>query len=395
MSHRGRRALIGLATVAVAAAIVAVAVGLFRGSFTEAVSVTVVSQRAGLVMNPDAKVKMRGVQVGKVASIESRPNGQAALHLAMDPSQLGLIPANVLVDITSTTVFGAKFVELVPPADPSPLRLHGGQVLDGKHVTVEINTVFQELTSVLSKVDPAKLNETLGAITSAVNGRGQKIGQMLSDLDSFLATQDRSLPALTHDLAVFPAVANAYADAAPDLLTTAANATRIGQTIVDEQQNLDAFLISSIGLADIGNEVVGGNRQALTNVLHLLVPTTDLTNQYHEALTCGLGGAAQNVHAAPLPKPGVDVLIGFEFGAERYRYPANLPKVGATGGPQCHDLPVVPFDVAPPFVVSDVGANPWQYGNPHLLINSDALKQLLYGPLDGPPRNTMQIGQPG
>jgi phospholipid/cholesterol/gamma-HCH transport system substrate-binding protein len=108
MSHRGIRALVGLATVAVIAGIVAVAVGLFRGSFTEAVPVTVVSRRAGLVMNPDAKVKMRGVQVGKVASIESRPNGQAALHLAMDPSQLGLIPANVLVDITSTTVFGAK-----------------------------------------------------------------------------------------------------------------------------------------------------------------------------------------------------------------------------------------------------------------------------------------------
>ena len=65
--------------------IVAVAVGLFRGSFTETVPVTVISQRAGLVMNPDAKVKMRGVQVGKVASIEIAPDGKAAMHLAMDP----------------------------------------------------------------------------------------------------------------------------------------------------------------------------------------------------------------------------------------------------------------------------------------------------------------------
>jgi hypothetical protein len=30
-----------------------------------------------------------------------------------------------------------------------------------------------------------------------------------------------------------------------------------------------------------------------------------------------------------------------------------------------------------------------------LLWNSDALKQLLYGPITGPPRNSMQIGQPG
>ena len=80
--------------------------------------VTVVSDRAGLVMNPEAKVKMRGVQVGQVESIETRPDGKAVLHLAMDPEQLQDIPANVLVDITSSTVFGAKFVELVGAARP-------------------------------------------------------------------------------------------------------------------------------------------------------------------------------------------------------------------------------------------------------------------------------------
>jgi phospholipid/cholesterol/gamma-HCH transport system substrate-binding protein len=390
-----RRPLAGLATVLVIAAIVAVALGLFQGDFTKTVPVTVVSPRAGLVMNPDAKVKWYGVVVGKVASIEERPDGKAVLNLAMQPSQMHLIPANVLVDIASTTVFGAKFIELVPPADPSPQPLKAGAVLQNKDVTVEINTVFQQLTSVLSTIDPAKLNETLGAIASAVNGRGHKIGQMLSDLDAFLAKQDPALPALSRDLATLPAVSDAYADAAPDLLATADNSIRISKTIVDERQNLDAFLISSIGLADIGNDVVGGNRQVLTNALHLLVPTTDLLNEYHQALWCGLSASIVNLHAPPLPDPGAEALVGFEFGSERYRYPVNLPKVAATGGPQCHDLPVVPFGVAPPFVVTDVGANPWQYGNPHVLINSDGLKQLLYGPIDGPPRNSMQIGQPG
>ncbi|WP_373138818.1 MCE family protein [Mycobacterium marinum] len=389
------RPLAGLATVLVIVLIVAVAVGLFRGDFTQSVPVTVVSPRAGLVMNPDAKVKMRGAEVGKVAAIDVRSNGDAVLHLAMDPSQIRLIPSNVLVDIASTSVFGAKFVELVPPEQPSSESLQPHQVLEGKHVTVEVNTVFQQLTSLLSAIDPAKLNETLGAIASAVNGRGHKIGQMLSDLDSFLAKQDPSLPALSHDLAVLPVVSNAYADAAQDLVNTAENAIRISKSIVDEQQNLDAFLISSIGLADVGNDVVGGNRQALTDVLDLLVPTSDLLYEYRQALWCGISGSLVNLHAPPLPEPMIKVLVYLGFGAERYRYPSNLPKVAATGGPQCYDLPLVPFDKAPPFVVADVGANPMQYGNPQLLLNSDALKQLLYGPIDGPPRNTMQIGQPG
>nr|WP_247649851.1 MCE family protein [Mycobacterium ulcerans] len=300
------RPLAGLATVLVIALIVAVAVGLFRGDFTQSVPVTVVSPRAGLVMNPDAKVKMRGVEVGKVAAIDVRSNGDAVFHLAMDPSQIRLIPSNVLVDIASTSVFGAKFVELVPPEQPSSESLQPHQVLEGKHVTVEVNTVFQQLTSLLLSIDPAK--------------------------------QDPSLPALSHDLAVLPAVSNAYADAAQDLVNTAENAIRISKSIVDEQQNLDAFLISSIGLADVGNDVVGGNRQALTDVLDLLVPTSDLLYEYRQALWCGISGSLVNLHAPPLPEPMIKVLVYLGFGAERYRYPSNLPKVAATGGPQCSGL---------------------------------------------------------
>jgi virulence factor Mce-like protein len=395
MPNNGIRALTGLATVAVVAAIVAVAVGLFSGSFTESTPVTVLSPRAGLVMNAGAKVEMRGVQVGQVSSIESRPNGQAVLHLAMQPAQMHLIPDNVLVDITAPTVFGAKFVDLVPPDEPSAHHLHAGQVLDNKHVTVEVNTLFQRLTSVFDKIDPAKLNETFGAIAQAVSGRGEKIGQAFSDLDSFLAKLDPVLPALSDDIAMTAVVANAYADAAPKLVKTVDNSVKISKTIVDQQRNLDALLVSAIGLGEIGNDVLGANRKALATDLRLLVPTTDLTNQYNEALECGLRGIDTAARGGPLKEPGVHVSASLTLGAERYRYPTNLPKVAATGGPHCFDLPGHAFDTAAPFLVTDDGANPAQYGNQQALINSDALKQLLYGPIAGPPRNTAMIGQPG
>jgi len=387
--------LLGLITVVLICLVFAVAVGLFQGSFTESVPVTVISQRAGLVMNADAKVKMRGVQVGKVASIESQPDGQAKINLAMDPSQLQFIPSNVYVEIASPTVFGAKSIQLVEPAEPSAQRLHKGQTLRGEHVMVEINTVFQQLVSVLQQIDPPKLNESLGALAQAFSGRGPKLGQALSDLDSFLAQLEPSLPALRHDLAVLPIVSNAYADAAPNLLKTVSNGIRISKTIVDEQHNLDALLISAIGLADIGNDVLSANRQPLTNVLHLLVPTTDLTNVYHEALTCAFGGLVTIAHNPPLSEPSINISASLTWGGERYRYPTNLPKVAATGGPKCMGLPTLPFNSSPPQFITDIGADPVGYGNPQLLINSDLLKQLLYGPIAGPPRNPVQVGQPG
>ena len=391
------RPAVGVASVVLLAAIVGGAVVMFRGDVTSGVPITVLSPRAGLVMNAGAKVKMRAVQVGTVSAIEQRPNGQAVLHLSIDPSELPQIPANVDVDIASPTVFGAKLVELTPPAHPSAQPLRAGQVIDATNVTVEINTVFQQLTSVLSKVQPEKLNEILGALAAAMNGRGERLGQMFSDFDALLAQLEPSLDTMRHDIVAANAAAAAYADAAPDLIRTADNATRISATIVERHDELNALLLSVIGLADVGSEVVDGNGQALTDVLRLLVPTTDLTNRYHEALNCALAGLIPIALAPPQPDPGAVVSVSFTLGLERYRYPANLPKVAATGGPHCADqgLPHVAPSTKPPFLVTDVGANPAQYGNQGVLLNSDGLKQLLYGPLDGPPRNSAQIGQPG
>ena len=388
--------LAGLLTVLALALIVVLAAGLFRDSFKNTVPVTVIADRAGLVMNPEAKVKLHGAQVGKVASIESLPDGKAALHLAIDPKSLDVIPANVSAEITSSTVFGSKFVELVEPATPSAAVLRGGEVIRGDdRVTVELNTVFQQLVSVLAEVEPAKLNQTLGALSKSLNGRGDKFGQALVDLDSSLSKLNPALESLNHVLAVSPTVFNAFADASPDLLGVLGNTSRISDTLVDQQGNLDALLVSAIGLADIGTEVVSANRQPLTDVIHLLAPTTDLTNQYSPAIECGVKGLLPLAMGPGLPVPGAVLLQGFFLGRERYRYPENLPKVAAKGGPQCTDLPNVGYEVRPPYVVTDIGANQAQYGNQGILLNSDGLKQALFGPLGGPPRNTAQLGQPG
>ncbi len=392
------RPLAGFGLVVALGLTFALAVALFRGSFTETVPVTVISDRAGLVMDKDAKVKMRGVQVGKVADIEDRADGTAVLHLAMDPKQMKLIPSNVLVDITSNTVFGAKFVQLNAPPDPSGEKLRGGQVIQSQHVTVEINTVFQRLVTVLDKIDPTKLNETLGAIATAFNGRGEKFGQTLVDFNALLAKIEPSLPNLSHDIEASVPTFSAYADAAPDLVSTVANTTTISNSIVDQQQNLDEFLVSAIGLAELGNEVVGANRQGLTDVAHLLVPTTGILAEYHDSIRCGIGGLVPFAKSPPQYNT-IIVSAGLTMGVERYRYPGDLPKVAAkSGGANYCDalgLPDLPPNFVPPFVAGDVGSNPARYGNQGILLNSDALKNYLFGPLDGPPRNTQQIGQPG
>lgn len=389
------RPLAGLAAIIAGLLLAATAVAMFQGRTTDTVPLTVMSNRAGLVMNVDAKVKLLGVPVGRVANIDSHTDGSAVIHLEMDLAELERIPANVRVDIASTTIFGAKSVELLPPDNPSPQHLKPGQVLDADHVTIEIDSIFEQLTAVLSKIQPEKLNATLGAMSTALDGRGGALGQALSDFESFLASIDPSMTILTRDIEAATMAVGTYADVAPDVLKIVDNATAISSTVVEEQHNLDAMLINATGLADIGNEVVGGNQHLLTDVVHLLLPTTALTSQYSPALTCGLKALERLDSLPPAPAPGVVVSTGLMLGLERYQYPANLPKVAARGGPQCTDLPDMPMNTRPPFVVTDTGANSTQYGNQGILLNSDGLKQLLFGPIDGPPRNSAQIGHPG
>lgn len=393
------RPLAGLATVVAIGLIIGLAILLFRGSFTKTVPLSVISPRAGLVMNPDAKVKMRGVQIGTVSSIESRPDGMAVLHLAMDPAQLKRIPSNVKVDIASSTVFGAKFVQLLDPPNPSPQPIAAGATLSGEHVTVEINTVFQQLTQVLNKIDPAKLNETLGAIHQAFDGRGEQLGQTLTDFNSFLGKIEPSLPNMERSIQTMPPVFTAYADAAPDLTAALNNTTTISNSIVDEQANLDSFLLSTIGLSDAGQDVIGANRPALTNLAHILLPTAELLDKYHDGLGCAVGGLVPFAKTPPMPVPGIIIAASFVLGEERYRYPGDLPKVAAKADhAYCKEygMPNVPPDYRAPGMIADIGgARRDRYGNQGILLNSDALKQWLFGPLSGPPRNTAQIGQPG
>jgi ABC-type transporter Mla subunit MlaD len=228
-----------------------------------------------------------------------------------------------------------------------------------------------------------------------MNGRGEQIGTALAGLESALAQINPHLNALNHDLATAPAVFAAYADAAPDLLSVVDDATSVSRTVTERQDDLDALLVSAIGLADIGTPVLEENREPLADVLRELTPVTALTDQYREALTCGLQSLNVMSNNPPLNVPGVEVLAGFFWGQERYRYPSDLPKVAAKGGPQCTDLPRIPYGKAPPFVIADTGANPWKYGNRGIVLNSDLLKKILFGPIDGPPRNSAQIGQPG
>ncbi|MDT5298898.1 MAG: phospholipid/cholesterol/gamma-HCH transport system substrate-binding protein, partial [Mycobacterium sp.] len=62
-------------------------VAFFAGTFRSYVPVTLKSDRSGLIMETNAKVKLRGVQVGRVSQVSTAKDG-ARLTLEIQPDQI-------------------------------------------------------------------------------------------------------------------------------------------------------------------------------------------------------------------------------------------------------------------------------------------------------------------
>lgn len=331
--------LAGAAMVLALVAVVAIAMLMFAGAFTPTEAITVTAPRSGLVLDTDAKVKVRGVEIGRVVSVEHSADS-ARLRLAIDPDQLKLVPDNVAVDIRSTTVFGAKYVNFTMPEHPSKSSLKPGATIAADKVTVEFNTLFQHLSDLLAKVDPDKLNATMSALGTALQGRGQKLGELLSTGDAYLRdTVNPYLPTLQTDLDKTGEVTGIYGDTVGDLLRTVDNATTTSKTIAEETGNVDELLTNVIGLADTTGSVLRDNEQRLITALDLMTPTVQLLYDYNKGTECLINGIGELM---PLAEQifggmydGVGMNTNFQLGSKPYTYPNDLPKVNATGGPHC------------------------------------------------------------
>jgi phospholipid/cholesterol/gamma-HCH transport system substrate-binding protein len=338
-----------LILVVVIAVLMWLAYALFAGTLRSEVPVTLTSDRAGLVMETNAKVKMRGVQVGRVAAITGGRQ-PVSLKLEIDPDQIKYIPANVEAQIRATTVFGAKFVDLVYPEDPSPQRLAAGQVLQSRNVSTEVNTVFENVVSVLNQVDTAKLNATLSALADGFRGQGPRIGQATTDANQVLLQLNPRSDTIRADWQALKGFNDAYSGAAQDILTVLNAASTTSATITGHAKQLDALLLATIGLSNSGISLLAPNQANLIKAINVLEPTTNLLFKYNPEYTCLLVGAKYLLDQGGYEAPGGNgrTLVldtALSLGDDPYHYPDNLPIIGAKGGPGgkpgCGSLPIV------------------------------------------------------
>lgn len=349
--------------LAVIVGLVVLTIGMFNRDFRPYARVTLTTDRAGLVMESDAKVRMRGVQIGRVSSIQS--DNPVRLELELYPEKLKYIPANVEAQISAPTAFGAKYVELLSPQDPSVERLTDGAVVKSRNVSIEVNTVFQNLVDVLKQVDTAKLNAVLSALSEGFRGKGEGLGDMITDLNQVLTTINPRSETMLENYRSVKAVADTYDTAAQDILATLDGVSTTSETITKHAEELDTLLLNLIGLSHSGIDLLGQSKDNLVRGVNTLEPTTRLLRKYDPQLTCTLVGAktAMDMGWGEVAggHNGKSIILDVALlpGDDPYRYPENLPINGAKGGPggapSCGSLPDVSKNWPQRYLVTDTG----------------------------------------
>jgi phospholipid/cholesterol/gamma-HCH transport system substrate-binding protein len=237
------------------------------------------------------------------------------------------------------------------PAQASRTALEQGDRITQTQLPIEVEKVLNDIYPLLRTVQPAELNYTLNALATALEGRGEKIGENIETFDAYLKKLNPQVPALVEDLRLLAKVSGTYADVAPQIAETLRNTVKTGNTLVSREAKLHSFLQDVTAFSGTAKTFLDNNGSNIVRLGQLSKPQLELLNRYSPEFPCLLRGL---VDQAPNL---ASTFRGFVFHIDLITLPRqprgytakDVPVLGADNGPACLGLPKppVPFKGAP------------------------------------------------
>jgi phospholipid/cholesterol/gamma-HCH transport system substrate-binding protein len=313
---------------------------VFTQKFTHFDEVTLETSRVGLQLPDRADVKVRGVLVGQVLRQEATSEG-AKLVLGIKPDQIRTIPADVTGSILPKTLFGEKYVSLVVPDQPESTVLRNGAVIRRTAVSTELDSVLSDLYPLLRAVQPADLNETLNALATALEGRGEELGDTIATADSYLKRLNPQIPALVEDLKKSSTVADTYNSIIPELSSILRDTIKTTGTLEDNSAQLHALLTNVTSVSGTARDFLATNENSLIHLADINDGLLKTAARYSTEFPCLLGGLDN------LGKREADAFRDYTLHIVLETLPqqprrytaADKPHYGEDRGPACGHLP--------------------------------------------------------
>ena len=321
----------------------------FTKKFTDYDRVKVETSEIGLQLPSRADVKIRGVIVGEVLAMSATSDG-AELTLGLYPSKIDEIPENVTASIVPKTLFGEKYVSLIVPDHASGQHIEAGDTITRTDVSTEVERVLSDLYPLLRTVEPAELNQTLNALATALEGRGDELGQNLETLDSYLKRMNPQIPALIEDLRLTTSVSNTYSDVLPQIGDILRNTVTTTGTLETREAKLHQLLDDVTQFSGTAKTFLDDNGDNLIRLGEVSRAQLRVLARYSTEFPCLLGGLVNSGKREAEAFRGFTLHIVLETLPNQPRgyTAADQPTSGDDRGPTCLHLPSPPWNQSNP-----------------------------------------------
>lgn len=298
---RRRNALLGLVALLLFAGTVYGTWVLLKGGFEGGVPVRAIFSAPGVgqQLPIGGDVKVRGVLVGRIQDI-TLENDRAVVHFRLQPTVN--LPAGSRAEIRSKTVFGQKWLELIPPTKVAGGDvLHAGSVIPDARTRepLELERALQLGHDLLSKIPLPDLSAALHALATgfggqehdarqtlktglaalrAVNARAPELDlglRQLRDFSQWLDQNDTSLLSFLHSV---DSSNRALVGAAPEFKASLRSVPRFLQDLSNFQEATKKDLGRLIEHGATLAEIIAPRSAQLTDIVVELRPFTTVWN---------------------------------------------------------------------------------------------------------------------
>jgi phospholipid/cholesterol/gamma-HCH transport system substrate-binding protein len=324
--------------------------GVFTKKFSDYDEVMLHASRIGLQLPHRADVKIKGVIVGEVLDFEPTAEG-ADITLGLYPDRTAEVPADVTASILPKTLFGEKYVSLIVPDGGSTAQpIAAGDEIERTDLSIEVEQVLSDLYPLLRAVQPADLNMTLNAIATALEGRGDQLGESLETLDGYLTRFNPQLPALVEDLRLTAKVSDTYADVLPEVATILRNTITTTGTLEDREDKLQALFDDVSKLSAVAERFTRANGDNLVRLGELGAAQLEVFARYAPGYPCLLGGivGAGKLQAEAFRGFTLHIVLETLPNQPRAYTAADTPVYGDKRGYYCGRLPNPPWSQSNP-----------------------------------------------
>ncbi len=255
---------------------------------------------------PRSEVKVNDVTVGEVTDVW-REGWHAGVELRLEDGVE--LPDNAVAEIRQSSLLGEKFVALMPPPGGRP----EGELSDGDHLPLaatgrnpEVEEVLGALSFLLNGGGVAQLKTISHELNTVMEGRQERIGHLLGELDTLVGSLDRQKEEIVEAMAAINRLAvtlNREQDTVVEAIDTMGPALEV---LADQHEQLMTMLRSLDRLGEVGTRVVEGTRENLLADLRHLRPILRKLNEAGQSLP----NAMDLFVSFPFPKEASEVVQG-------------------------------------------------------------------------------------